>query len=397
MKSKEILIDDNMIDITLNEINRLILYKQHLVDETRTKDIGKIVKEIGGLHATSTKVPYISLFARMPNFIKKDLDEELFIKKNLGKIRCIRRTLFIFPKEIIPVVYVATSKMVETQSIKALEFRGISFDRYKVLSESILSILKDNKEEMSASEIKNALQTTFKSISFILYLMCDQALLIRTRPRKYSLFNAFFPNIDFSQFSEQQAINQLVQYYLATFGPISEKDAIWWTGLNRTKVTKALNHIQDQILQVKILDLNKDLLMLASDKDLIDTVRSSKRQIVNLMPALDPYVMGYKERERYIKIKRYNYVFDRSGNATSSILLNGRIIGVWDVFQENESLIKLFLFEEIEDNVISAIKLQAKKLGRFITDKDVLIKECDSMIPLTERSAGSFLSPLKGF
>ncbi|MFX1284290.1 MAG: winged helix DNA-binding domain-containing protein [Promethearchaeota archaeon] len=397
MKFKEKSTDDNMLDLTLSEMNRLVLYKQHLVNESRTKNIVKIVKEIGGLHATSTKVPYQSLFARIPNFSKKDLDEELLVKRNLGKIRSIRGTLYIFPKEVIPIIHVATNKIVESQSRKALEFRGISSDKYKEISESIISILRDKKEEMSASEIKKALQVNYESISYILYLMCDQALLIRSSPRKYTSFNVYFPDIDFSQIDEEQAITQLVQYYLTAFGPVSENDAVWWTGLSKTNIIQALNHIQDRILYVKITNLNTDLMMLASDKDMIDSIPSSKNQIVNFLPMLDPYIMGYKERDRYISSARYNFVFDRTGNATSSILLNGRIIGVWDVFQGGKPQLKLFLFEKTEKNIKNEIKIQAKRLGRFITNKDVLIQECDSMIPLTERSAGSFMSPLKEF
>jgi len=38
---------------------------------------------------------------------------------------------------------------------------------------------------------------------------------------------------------------------------------------------------------------------------------------------------------------------------------------------------------------------KAQKIGRFIADKEVTVKECDSMIPLKRRTAGGFMSPLK--
>jgi len=38
---------------------------------------------------------------------------------------------------------------------------------------------------------------------------------------------------------------------------------------------------------------------------------------------------------------------------------------------------------------------EGSKIGKFITGKDIEIKECEDMIPLTKRTMGGFMSPLK--
>jgi len=101
-----------MKGINLNEINRFVLRKQHLADDSRIDDVVQIVRDVCGLHATGSTVPYLSLFARTRNFVKESLDEELYVKRNLGKIRCMRGTLYILTKEMIPTAYVATRKIV---------------------------------------------------------------------------------------------------------------------------------------------------------------------------------------------------------------------------------------------------------------------------------------------
>ncbi len=394
---KTILINDvEMTNITSNEANHFVLRKQHLTDNSSPQDIVKIVENIGGLHATSSITPYLSLFARIKNFAKEHLDEEFYVKKSLGKIRCIRGTLYIFPKEMISLVYTATNKLVENQSRKALEFRGVSLEEYKKISKSIISILEDDKsKEMTASEIKKALQTKI-NISYILYLMCDQGLIIRSRPRKYSLFKEYFPDMNFSGINEQEAESQLVHYYLRAFGPASEEDIVWWTGLGKTKIINALNRIEDQFFHIKISDSDDKLMLLKSDKGLIEMINQANRNTINLLPILDPYLMGYKKRGRYfLSLKHYNFIFDRTGNATSTILINGRVIGVWDLGKDEKPLLKLFLFEKTEEEVLTEIQHKAKKIGEFITQKKVQLKECDFMIPLNERTAGSFMSPLK--
>ena len=385
-----------MTEITPEEANQFVLHKQHLMEKSRPSNIVKIVEDIGGLHATSSTTPYLSMFARTKNFTREHLDEELYVKKSLGKIRGIRRTLYIFPKEIISSVYTATNKLVENQSKKALESRGVSSEEYKKISESIIGILKDDKrKEMTASEIKNILKTK-SNISYVLYLMCDQGLIIRSKPRKYSLFSEYFPDVDFLGIDEYEAEAQLVQYYLRAFGPVYEEDIVWWTGLGKSKIINALNHIEDQFVRIKISNSEERLILLRSDKGLIQKINQAKTDIVNILPVLDPYLMGYKRRGRYLlSTEHYNYIFDRTGNITSTILLNGRVIGVWDLVKDKNPLLKVFFFEKIQEEVKTEIRRKAKQIGKFITQKKVLLKECDSMIPLNERTAGSFMSPLK--
>jgi len=289
----------------------------------------------------------------------------------------------------------------EKASKRYVEFRGVSSEEYEKVSKSIVDILKGR--EMTASEIKKTLKTQL-DVSAILYLMCDQGLLIRSRPEKgwkdrnhkYSLFHEYFSSVDLTKTSEIEAGTLLVQHYLSSFGPATENDTAWWTGLSKTKVREALNNIQKQIVRAKISNVKGDFLLLHSDWNIITNTSFPKKRTVNLLPSLDPYLMGYKERERYLHHRHYDKVFDRSGNATSTILLDGRVVGVWDFMEDMEPLVKIFLFEEVKGSVLREIYLKAQKIGKFIADKEVQIKECDSMVPLTRRTAGGVMSPLKG-
>jgi len=117
-----------------------------------------------------------------------------------------------------------------------------------------------------------------------------------------------------------------------------------------------------------------------------------KKPVVNLIPWLDPYIMGYKDRDRYREQKYNNLIFDRSGNATSTILLNGRIIGTWDI---NDTFVKIFLFDKISDDIIKELYTKAMNIGTFLSGKKLQIKLCKTMNSLLERTAGSFMTPLK--
>ena len=388
-----------MSDLNLNLVNNFILRKQHLTDDSKTDDIVQIVKDVCGLHATIPKTPYLSMFSRTKSFTRKELDEELYEKRSLGKIRCMRKTVYILPKEMISIAYSATKRMVELTSERYSRYLGITQKEYIKMSKLVQEVLKGGG--MTAKEVKNALMTEL-NISVILNLMCDQGLLIRGNPRKgwksnihtYYPFNDYFPDIDLNEPNEARAVALLVQYYLSSFGPATEKDIIWWTGLNKTTIQEALKKLKEQIVPVEIEGFKDGFITLQSDMAL-KMATLPKNRVVNLLPALDSYLMGYKERERYLSYEFYDKVFDRSGNATSTILVDGRVVGVWDFKEGKEPAVKILFFEEVENSALTEIYSKAQKIGRFIADKEVQIKECYSMIPLTRRTAGGFMSPLK--
>lgn len=388
-----------MREFNPNSIRTSILHKQHLIDESKTDDIVQIVNDVGGLHATSPKTPYLSMFSRAKRFSRKKLDEALYEKRSLGKIRCVRKTVYILPKGIIPIAYSATKKMVELTSERHSRYLGITQKEYTRMSKLILRLLKGKGR--TAKEIRKALMTNL-NISAILNLMCDQGLLIRGKPKKgwksnihtYYPFNDYFPDIDLTEPKEASAVTQLVQYYLRSFGPVTESDISWWTGLDKVTIKNALNKIQQQIVMVKIEGFKDSFITLESDMALKEAI-PPKDRVVNLLPALDSYVMGYKQRQRYLSYEIYDRVFDRSGNATSTILLDGRVVGVWDLEEGKEQFVKILFFEKVENRVLTEIYSKAEKIGKFITGGEVKIKECDSMVPLTQRTAGGFMSPLK--
>ena len=94
-------------------------------------------------------------------------------------------------------------------------------------------------------------------------------------------------------------------------------------------------------------------------------------------------------------MNNYNYVFDKSGNITATILLDGVVIGVWDTENKKIPVVKLLLFQPLEQELHKKLYSQAEDVGKFFFDEDVTIKECKSMTPLTKRSAGGFMTPLK--
>src|SRR5512136_1902781 len=162
--------------IDLSSVNRFRLHRQHLTDESHSQDIVQIARDIYGLHATNATTQYLSLFARATDFARDKLDEELYVKRTLGKIRCVRTTVHVLPKETIPIAFAATKGIVEPNSADFLRVTGgVTQEQYADMSTRVLQILRG--EGMSTALIKKRLGPSL-NISVIVNLMCDQGLLM---------------------------------------------------------------------------------------------------------------------------------------------------------------------------------------------------------------------------
>jgi hypothetical protein len=389
-----------MKELNEDRVNRFCLKKQHLTDDTRVNDIVKITGDIGGLHATSSTTTYLSLFIRAKKFKRRGLDQELYEKRNLGKIRYVRATIYILPKEMVPMAFSAVKSLIEPMAEKYSQYYGITKKDYKKISKQILENIEG--KSLAAKEVRHALGSDMK-ISHVLNLMCDSGLLIRGRPKygwkstqhTYHRMDEYFPGLDVFETPEPEAKKSLVELYIKSFGPVTLTDMAWWTRFTKTEIKGILEDLEDKLVEVGVSYNDEPHFIIKSQEKSLKSIRMGKKPIVILLPILDPYIMGYKDRERYLDMDYYDYVFDRSGNGASTIMVDGKIIGIWDYADKPQPSVKIHLFKEVDKNVKNDIDSRAKKIGRFIADSKVQIKECKKMVPLPKRTAGAVMSPLK--
>lgn len=377
-------------------INSFLIRRQHLRPDTVGSDLVKTVRDIGGLHATASTTPYLSLFARVRGFRREDLDKELYVKRSLGKIRYVRTTVYILPRDFVPIAFAATKALAEPMSAAYSRSLGVSKKDYEETKNLIMGLLRGGGG-LSVRAIKQELGTGLH-VSPIVNLMCDQGILIRGAPEKgwrstlhtYHLFKEYFPGLSLSSLEESGARESVVEQYISSFGPVTETDVNWWTGFPLAQVREIVDGLSDKVSCVQSGD--KEYLVPSEKTSSLSLAPTPEKDVVNLLPSLDPYMMGRKERDIYLDSNYYDYVFDRSGNATSTILHNGKVIGVWDY---EEPRVKVHIFQNIHQSVLKRVCSKAAEVGMFISGKEAVANLCDVMVPLTKRTAGGFISPLR--
>jgi len=321
------------------KINCYVLEKQHLIN--KCNNIIKCVEDIAGLNSITATTPYLSLFNRVHDFKKSMLDEEIYEKKRLYRLRLMRSTLFIVTKNFLPIAYSATIDRTQKRLASRQKHYKLSEKEFKKLKDEIIILL--GKGEKTATEIRKELKRDI-SVSLILRLLMEDVPLLRGKPLgtwkgeqfRYSLL----PQNVKLRMNKEKAKILLIEKFLESFGPVTLKDIAWWSGFSKKESKKILE-------EIKTIDIGDGLLLLEREAEDFENSKIGEESLL-LMSGCDQYVITYKYSmcPRFVNQEYLKKIYGEYGELHNPIIRNGRIIGRWYV---KEGKIGYLLYEKIEN------------------------------------------------
>jgi hypothetical protein len=379
-------------------VNHYLAYKQHLLPGSRAGDVVQVTRDVVALHATAATGPYLSLWARVPGFQRQMLDEALYERRMLVKVLCMRVTLHVVASDEVSFFYQAFPPDFFERPMP-LQFRGGGLLAHAGLcdEEEAGALLADLHRRVLAvvaedgplttqqigqkvpefqarirHDVGKAYEGEFSIGSRLMGDMCARGLLVRTRPRgtwrsslyEYAALSDWLPEVGLEAVTLEGARAWLVRRYLAAFGPATLDDVQWWTGLSKGEAEEALNASASAVVEVAIEGLGNGYLMLADDAERLRDFTPSDGPHVFLLPGLDPYIMGYRDRRRFLSPEHRKKVFDRAGNAVPTVWANGRVVGVWG--QRKDGQVFRELFEPVGDVEQALLAEEVRRLGDFL-------------------------------
>src|SRR5262245_21616770 len=134
-----------------------------LAPQHRVADAQAATRAMTVLHATEPATPYLALFARIDSFTRADLENALFESKSLVKQLAMRRTLFVFPRDLLPAAVSSPSARVADQEagklVTDLERSQVTDDGASWLATARRAVLRRlaGGAELGAKELREGL------------------------------------------------------------------------------------------------------------------------------------------------------------------------------------------------------------------------------------------------
>jgi hypothetical protein len=357
-------------------LNHYLAHKQHLLPGSRGDDVVRVTRDIVALHATAPTGPHFSLWARVNGFQREMLAEALYERCALAKWLCMRVTLHVVPSDEVayfhqafpvgylerptPVQFRGGGLLAEAGLCEETEARALLDDLHRRVLEfvaqkgpSTVRQMGNTIPELQAKirhSVGKAYQGEFSIGSRLVGGMCARGLLVRARVRgtwrsnlyEYALPSEWLPGVDLDSVAQGEARAWLVRRYLAAFGPATLDDVAWWMGLAKGEVRRTLESIAADAIEVAVEGWGDEYLMLADDAEKLHDFVPPKTPHVFLLPGLDPLIMGYRDRGRFLAEEHRKKVFDRAGNAVPTVWVDGRAVGVWGQRKDGQVFYELF-------------------------------------------------------
>jgi hypothetical protein len=155
---------------------------------------------------------------------------------------------------------------------------------------------------------------------------------------------------------------ELVGRYLHTFGPVTERDLVWWFGATKGAIRRALSDLK--AVQVR-LERAQAGWVLPDDVDPEPPVEPWAA----LLPALDPTTMGWKDRDFYVDPDFAPAVFDWAGNVGATAWWDGKIVGAY--VQDDAGRIELIVPRDPGPAGRATLRAEAERLGDWLAGEKV--------------------------
>jgi len=340
------------------------------------------------LHATEAPSVYLSLWARVDGLTVPDVDRALYDDRSLVKQLAMRRTLFVFPRDLLPAAWGSASARVaatlRARLAKEVEASGLTSDGAAWLDAAeaaTLAHLADGAE-LSAQQLreqvpalagrldigKGAYAANVSVAPRVVTQLAVEAKVVRgrnagswwtARPQWTSMASWLGEVPEPAE--ERAGYARLVRHWLTTFGPGTEADLVWWLGSTKTAVRTALA----DVAAVEVgLDGGATGWVLPHDVEEEAPVEPWGA----LLPVLDPTVMGWKERGFYLG-PHGPMLFDTNGNAGTTAWWDGRIVGCW--VQDPDGVVLVHLLEDVGADARAVLDAEAARLTGWLAGQRV--------------------------
>jgi len=371
--------------IGLQERRARLGTRHHLARETVGADVVEVTRSLVALHATDPSSVYLAARTRTSEDAVVAVERALYDDRSLVRMLGMRRTMFVVPVELAPVVQAGCTRAIAATErrrlVQQLEAAGIAADGARWLEEvehSTLAALRARGEataaELAAAEPRLREQmvlapgkpysTSAAVTTRVVSQLAADGLIVRGRPRgswtssqyRWAPVESWLPG-GLPELPAEAARAELARRWLSAFGPGTAADLKWWTGWPAGQVSRALAAVGPVEVELD----GTTTLLLADDLEPVP----APAPWVALLPALDPTLMGWSGREWYLG-DHGPALFDRSGNPGPTVWCDGRIVGGWAQRKDGQVVVRLL--EDIGTGATAAVREEAGRLTAWLGD-----------------------------
>ena len=328
----------------------------------------QVTRELCGVHAQIAASAEIALWARVNGLRRDEVREALEEQRTLVKTWAMRGTLHLLAADDLPLYVAVLGPAWDDPGGAWLRGFELTKKQYETLLEVVpraLGARPRTREQLAAKVGELAGRKLGER------LLEGWGSLLKPSARRGEL--AFGPNrgrnVTFvrpdrwlgrmPRIEEEEARAELVRRYLRAYGPATADDLGRWLGFRGAAPKRLLRAIEDELVEVEAGWL------LAAD--LAELRKAAAPRSVRLLPAFDPYVVGFRPRDLLVDPEHAARIFRRQAWFSPVVLVGGRAVGIWERERRGSRLeVRIEPFAPLSAATRKALADEADRLGEFL-------------------------------
>jgi len=312
--------------MTSSEIIKLRLFNQQLTETKFTKP-QELVSWMGAIQSQDYAMAKWAIGLRLPGSDEATI-ENCFNEGKILRTHVLRPTWhFVTPQDIRWMLDLTAPRILA--SLKHND-RALSLDK-NVLKKSndVLGKVLEGGKQLTRDEVRTVLQKAkvdtsgLRFIHILEHAELDRVICSGAKVGKQFTYALFDEMASAKTLHRDEALAELTKRFFNSRGPATIYDFAWWSGLPVTDTRKGVEMVRRKFKKETIDGKEYFFRIPSSFKNKVD-------QTALLLPNYDEYVISYKDRRQAID-KKYLALILKERNAvfTNSILINGKIEGLW--------------------------------------------------------------------
>jgi len=331
-----------------------------------------VAGHVCGVQAQVMSAAELALRTRVRGLRRQDVREALWRDRTLVKTWCMRGTVHLLPSTDLP-VFLRGLRQRESRTFAWLVRGGLSAQGIEDSVRAIVRALRDGpllRRELADRVGRDvgamARRWVAHSWGGVVRVACARGLVCfgpdRGNEVSFVRMEDWLPSWEDLPVPEAEA--QLLKRYLRAYGPATRADYGLWTNLAAAEVREAWAMVEGSLAPTETG--GRPGWMLQEDLGAMKRT-GPEGPVVRLLPNFDVLLLGHRDKSHLVAAVHYKRVYRKAGWLSPTILVDGRVLGVWSHRRTGERLeVILEPFHHLSKAVWRGVEAEVEDLSRFL-------------------------------
>lgn len=340
----------------------------HQLIETNFSRAKEIVQWMGAIQAQDFNMAKWAIGLRLKNVTEPNIDTAID-SGEIIRTHVLRPTWhFVSADDIHWMLELTAPRILSSMKgrNKRLELSNSVFKKAnKIIEKALIGNKSLSRKELINELSKAKIETHNNRASHILLnaelerIICNGKM--KEKQTTYALFHEKIENP--MPIKKEEALQKLASKYIQSHCPATLQDFTWWSGLSVTDAKQALESIRNNFITEKI---NGQEYWFHDNFSVSKKIKES----VFLLPAFDEFLISYKDRSAVIISEHQSNAFSNNGIFYPTILLNGKVEGLWKrEIKKDKIIIETDFFDKKDKVNEKLLKEAVEKIANFLNKK----------------------------